>query len=189
MDLHQPPNPKTEIVASITNQELENFDSELAALCNGIKTPRQNISKNPGMMVMADLLKGVESNSEIYQQRLQETAQLRGDFIAFKDDNSEKLSLLTKQFESVAEQITITTTAMQQENLQLIQRLQSSEQTIETLRKEVEQIHDNQVNINQDHIENLESSQFQFKCIATGVIGFLAGFLIWFYAHKSELLR
>jgi chromosome segregation ATPase len=194
MDLQQPPKTETGIIVSVTDQEMEKFDSELAALCNGIKAKKSvpsasQISNNfqqsakeikELMAVMKTQIPSVESSLDTFTQRMY------------------ALEKLTTRLDD------------QQENL-------VTKKEVNALNKEIKQIHDNQIELNKRYLELntsveasdqayprdikflrsridlLENKQAislsQFKCLTAGIVGFLAGFLIWFYAHKAELLR
>jgi len=234
MDLQQLPKTETEILVSVTDQELEKFDSELAALCNGIKAKKQTPS--PTSQISNDF----DESAAEFRALLAE-----GDRIlpAFEKnvDNVVQLELRISALEK-------STTLFDSQQKKSAAEQENLKQQLQLCRQEVQQIHDNQVILNQDRlaldakveniqqvcdknnvlvsqknaatatqiqalqqqlasmignqnnnkeqqtkIEKLEravaSSQFQFRCFATGVIGFIAGFLIWFYAHKAELLR
>lgn len=291
MDLQPPPKNETEILVSITNQELEKFDSELAALCNGIKAKKQTPSptsqisndfdesaaefrallaegdrilpafeKNVDNVVQLELrisalekstthFDSQQKKSAAEQENLKQQLQLcRQDMDMFRKEaqqvNDNQATLNTQYLELKAKikalkdtlptnlHALILNAKAYQKDIETLSRnnevLSSAyidqfnknvnlEQKLETLEQEIKQNHDNDVELNKrylelstsieasdqayprdikflrariDLLENKQATSLsQFRCLAAGVIGFIAGFLIWFYAHKAELLR
>lgn len=203
MDLQPPPRCETEILVSVTNQELENFDSELARLCNNPSTPR------PPVNSISQIADDFEESATGFRRLLAEADRMLPSF----EKNVDNIVQLEQRINTLEKSTSLlnnqqTRSAVEQENLK---------QQLHLCKEEIKQINDNQIELNTryfalkksleasdqayprdikflrariDLLENKQAASLsQFRCFAVGVIGFIAGFLIWFYAHKAELLR
>jgi chromosome segregation ATPase len=217
MDMQQPANPQPGVVLSIDYNTTNSFtklslDQKLDATENNFATLLKNVPKKPTEIKTAeDLFASVEANSEIYRQRLNETAVLRDSLNTFEQrlKNAENLIVILDEDQ----------TKFNNEQNTLKTSLQSLEQITNALHQKVDQTDSNQIELNtrimglstqfealktltdklkaaeelqkltnlsitelQHHYARLQS---QVKCLGTFVIGLIAGFFIWIHTHKA----